>query len=67
MTGKTSTTSHAPSVNFVTAKMRTTAPATAPTRVLTTTFALQRPSRWVVKYRAIPNPARVKPVKTPIA
>jgi hypothetical protein len=67
MIEKTSTTSHAPSVNFVMAKMRTTAPATAPTRVLTRTLIRQRPSRWVVKYRAIPNPARVKPVKTPIA
>ena len=65
--GKTTTTSQAPSVNFVTAKMRTTAPATAPTAVLTMTLARHRPSRCVVKYRAMPNPASVKPVKTPIA
>ena len=54
-------------MNFVTAKMRTTAPATAPTAVLMTTFTRHRPTRCVVKYRAMPNPASVNPVKTPIA
>src|SRR5665647_2009423 len=59
MTGKIRTTSQAPSVNLVTAKMRTTRPETEPTTVLSTTLAFERGPRKVLKCLAIPKPAKV--------
>ena len=67
MSGPRTTTIHAPSVNFATAKMRTTA------AVVTAEIELMMiprvrcgpwPRRWCA---TMPSPAIVKPVNTPIA
>ena len=65
--GKISTTSQAPSVNLTTAKMMTTSSETVPESRLTATFARHDPSRRWLKYLAIPKPAKLNPVKTPMA
>ena len=65
--GPTTTTSHAPSVNFVTAKISTTNPVITPAEKLMTSRRRQPGSlcrRW---YLDIPKPAIENPVKTPIA
>src|SRR5487761_1716030 len=67
MTGMTTTTTHAPRVNSVTAKMSTTNAQTNAAVALTTMLRPHPGSRWDQWWRAIPAPAMVKPVKTPIA
>ena len=67
MTGNRMTTTHAPSVNFTTAKMSTTISEVTPAATLTATFGRHRLPWPLLKCLAIPNPAMVNPVKTPIA
>ena len=65
--GITTTTTQAPWVNSVTTKTTTTTAQTTAAMPLTTTRWRQCWSRWVKWCFAMPAPAIVKPVKTPIA
>ena len=65
--GPTTTTSQAPSVNFVTAKISTTKPVSTPAEKLMTRRRRQPRSLCFRWYFDIPKPAIEKPVKTPIA
>ena len=61
------TTTHAPSVNLVTAKMRSTTNDRTAAVPLMTVPRRQWGSRLVRWYLTIPAPAMVKPVNTPMA
>ncbi len=66
MANSTSTT-QAPSVNFTTAKMSTTTSDSAPAEKLMMNLGRQPGSRRVWWYLAMPKPAIVNAVNTPIA
>ena len=63
----TTTTSHAPSVNFTIANTTTTIAVRTPAEKLITKRLRQLSSRCVRWYFAMPNPAMAKAVNTPIA
>ena len=65
--GPTTTTSHAPSVNLVTAKISTTNAVVTPAEKLITSRLRQPRSLCVRWYLDIPKPAIENPVNTPIA
>ena len=67
MTAKTIRTSQAPSLNFTTAKIRTTISEVTPAAKLMTSLWCQPRSRVRWWYLAMPKPASVNAVKTPIA
>ena len=64
---KTITTSQAPSVNFTSTKIATTISAVTPAEKLITSLRRQCCSLCVWWYLAMPNPAIVNAVNTPIA
>ena len=61
------TTSQAPSVNFTSTKIATTISDVTPAEKLITSLRRQCSSRCVWWYLAMPNPAMVNAVNTPIA
>ena len=61
------TTSQAPSVNFAIAKIATTIRDVTPAEKLITILRRQCSSRFVWWYLAMPSPAIVNAVNTPIA
>src|SRR5438270_8212422 len=63
----TTTTTHAPRVNSVTAKIRTTSRQTTAAVALMMTLRRHPDSRWWRWCLVIPAPAMVKPVRTPMA
>ncbi len=65
--GKITTTSQAPSVNLVTAKIRTTAAEMTAASALSVIFTRRSGSRRRRWYAVRPDPAMVKAVNTPIA
>ena len=67
ISGPTTTTTHAPSLNFTVAKMRTIMAVRMAEKPLITTFRCQCESLWSRWCLTMPAPAMANPVNTPMA